>query len=44
VALPDEYVAQGRRVVEERLALAGARLAYVLNQALAGPPRSEPAR
>jgi len=36
VTLSDEYVAQGKRIVQERLALAGARLAYVLNQSLGG--------
>lgn len=34
VTLSRNYVAQGREIVEERLALAGARLARVLNQAL----------
>lgn len=34
VTLSDEYVAGARKIVEERLALAGARLAYVLNHAL----------
>jgi len=37
VTLSRAYVAQGRRIVEERLALAGARLARVLNQALDPP-------
>lgn len=35
VSLSDTYVARGRHVVDERLALAGARLAHQLNQALA---------
>jgi hypothetical protein len=34
VTLSREYVARGRQIVEERLALAGARLARVINQAL----------
>ncbi len=37
VTLSRAYVAQGRRIVEERLVLAGARLARVLNQALDPP-------
>lgn len=38
VALSDAYVARGKKIVEERLALAGARLAYVLNRALGDAP------
>jgi hypothetical protein len=38
VALSDEYVAQGKRIVEERIALAGARLAYALNRAVGDAP------
>jgi hypothetical protein len=38
VALSDAYVAQGRHIVEQRIALAGARLAYVLDQALDRKP------
>jgi hypothetical protein len=38
VSLPDDYVGHARTIVVERLALAGARLAYVLNQALAPRP------
>jgi hypothetical protein len=34
VTLSREYVARGRQIVEERIALAGARLARVINQAL----------
>lgn len=36
VTLSREYVARGRQIVQERIALAGARLARVLNQALDG--------
>jgi len=34
VTLSDDYVAAAKKIVEQRLALAGARLAFVLNQAL----------
>jgi hypothetical protein len=34
VTLPSDYVADAKKIVEQRLALAGARLAFVLNRAL----------
>ncbi len=39
VRLSRDYVARGRRMVEDRLALAGARLAYLLNERLDPAPR-----